>query len=172
MATDNTPPRLRLIVTIAVIVIITLVGVDFVLKSYYAFMSDEAQREKLAPLTARNDQRTAEQASFAGAKLPIDQAMAQVAKGTRSELIEPKPSEDMGPMTGWSKLPKQLPLPAPGAGHAAPMAPIGHDAMGITTDAGPGGAPGDAAHAADAGRAPAPHAPPAPAKDAGAAPHH
>ncbi|CAN5891873.1 hypothetical protein BH11MYX4_BH11MYX4_16890 [soil metagenome] len=34
MAIDNTPPRLRLIMTISVIVVITLVGLDFVFKSY------------------------------------------------------------------------------------------------------------------------------------------
>lgn len=32
MAIDNTPPRLRLIGTIAVIVVITLVSLDFVFK--------------------------------------------------------------------------------------------------------------------------------------------
>jgi hypothetical protein len=114
MAIDNTPPRLRLIGTIAVIVIITLISLDFVFKSYYAYMTDEAQREKLAPTTDKTDQRAAEAAALSGAKLPIDQAMAQIAKGTRSELVEPKPSEDLGPMTGWSKLPKQPPLPPSG----------------------------------------------------------
>lgn len=170
MAIDNTPPRLRLIATIAVIVIITLIGLDFVFKSYYAFMSDEATREKLAPTTARNEQQVAEQASFAGAKMPIDQAMKQLGAGTRNELIEPKPSEDMAPMTGWAKLPKQLPLAAPAAPHGA--LPDMH-----------GGAPGAAdggaeMHAADGGAAPmaADAGAPAPkggaAKDAGAkAPH-
>ena len=112
MAIDNTPPRLRLIATIAVIVVITLVSLDFVLKSYYAFMTDEAYREKLAPLTARDEQRKAEETSFAGAKMPIDKAMASL-NGARGEIVEPKQSEDMAPMTGWAKMPKQPPLPAP-----------------------------------------------------------
>ena len=115
MATDNTPPRLRLIGTIAVIVVITLVSLDFVFKSYYAYMTDEAKREKLAPTTEKNDSRLAEAASLALGKLPIDQAMAQIGKGTRGDLVEPKPSEDMGAMTGWNKLPKQLPLPPAGS---------------------------------------------------------
>ncbi|MEA2748877.1 MAG: hypothetical protein QOI41_3020 [Myxococcales bacterium] len=152
MAIDNTPPRLRLIGTIAVIVIITLLSLDFVFKSYYAYMTDEAQREKLAPTTEKNDQREAEAASLSAAKLPIDQAMAAVAKGTRSEAIEPKPSDDMGPMTGWSKLPKQLPLPPAGGmpggmmvhGASPPSSPPpGTDAM----NAGDAGA----ANAGDAG---------------------
>ena len=55
MAIDNTPPRLRLIVTIAIIVVITLVGLDFVFKSYYAYMSDQAVREKMAPTLDRDE---------------------------------------------------------------------------------------------------------------------
>jgi hypothetical protein len=161
MATDNTPPRLRLIGTIAVIVVITLVSLDFVFKSYYAYMTDEAQREKLAPTTEKYADRAAEAAALTGARLPIDQAMAQIAKGTRGDLVEPKPSEDMGAMTGWSKLPKQLPLPPsggpgmPGAmmvhGPGDPMSVIDGGAMNagdagpsatIATDAGPLGIPG------------------------------
>jgi hypothetical protein len=137
MATDNTPPRLRLIGTIAVIVIVTLFSLDFVFKSYYAYMTDEAQREKLAPTTDKTDMRVGEAAALAGAKLPLDQAMAQIGKGTRSELIEPKPSEDMGAMTGWSKLPKQLPLP-PAGGSGMPGGMMVHG-------------PADAMNAADAG---------------------
>src|SRR6476659_4176134 len=115
MAIDNTPPRLRLIVTIAVIVIVTLLGLNFVFESYFAIMTDQARQEKLAPTTAKNDQVAAEAAAFAGAKVPMAQAMAQL-KGARPEAVEPKPSEDLGAMTGWSKLPKQAPLPVLGGG--------------------------------------------------------
>lgn len=175
MAIDNTPPRLRLIVTIAVIVIVTLLGLNFVLDSYYAVMTDQARFEKLAPTTARDDARTAEAAALTGGKMPIAQAMAQL-KGARSEAIEPKPSDDMGAMTGWSKLPKQAPLPVPGGGmHVTDTTPTGADGgVASGADGGAMGADGgeamatDAgAHAADAG------APKGPAvKDAGAhAPH-
>lgn len=181
MATDNTPPRLRLIGTIAVIVVTTLISLDFVFKSYYGYMTDVAQREKLAPTTAKYDQRAVEAAAFAGAKVPINEAMAEIAKGTRGELVEPKPSEDMGAMTGWSKLPKQLPLP-PSGGPAVPGAMMVHgpdmgDAGAMSAgDGGPLNAPMNAADggahapaaAADAG---APHLvpkPPVAPKDAGA----
>jgi hypothetical protein len=182
MATDNTPPRLRLIVTIAIIVVITLVGLDFVFKSYYAFMTDEAKREKIAPTTEYAAQMAAEKAAFAGAKLPMDQAFSQL-KASRSELIEPKPSDDLGAMTGWSKLPKQAPHAAPGAAHAPDAdggAAIDADG-GALMNATDGGALTNATdggtHAADAGatahalavdagatKAPAPPA----AKDGGA----
>jgi hypothetical protein len=170
MAIDNTPPRLRLIGTIAVIVIITLFSLDFVFKSYFAYMTDEAQREKLAPTTDKTDMRVAEAAALAGAKLPIDQAMAQIGKGTRGDLVEPKPSEDMGAMTGWSKLPKQLPLPPSGgpgmpggmmvhgpgtgadamnAGDAGPMTMGDAGPMNVASDGGaplPGAGDGGAMH--------------------------
>jgi hypothetical protein len=82
--------------------------------------------------------------------MPIEQAMAQIGKGTRGDLVEPKPSEDMGAMTGWSKLPKQLPLP-PSGGPGTPGGMMVHG-PGTDTNAGDAGA----MHAGDAGLAPAP----------------
>jgi hypothetical protein len=174
MAIDNTPPRLRLIATIAVIVVITLIGLDFVFKSYYAYMSDEAQHEKLAPTTAKNEQRAAEAAALAGSKVPMDQAIAQLKAGrSAGGPVEPKPSDDMSPMTGWSKLPKQAPLPAPGGGldvHATDTTTaVATDGGATANGAADGGAP--AADAAAPAPAPAPKGGAA-AKDAGArAPH-
>jgi hypothetical protein len=187
MAIDNTPPRLKLIITIAVITVITLVGIDFVLRGYYAYMSDEAQRLKLAPTTALNEHRAAEKAALAEALMPLDQAMMQLAKGTRTDVVTPQASDDLGAMTGWSKLPK--PAPTAGAhgattagidGGALPVPPSGHGGV-MTGDAGALPAHDRGAHAggADAGarklmpRAPgadggvANPAPRAPAKDAG-----
>lgn len=160
MAIDNTPPRLKLIATIAVITVVTLVGIDFVLKSYYGMMTDDATREKLAPTTERDNLHKAEQAALTGASIPIDQAMGQVAKGTRPEAITPQQSEDLAPMTGWSKLPKPAPTPHPAA---APLPAtdagvmLGDGGVMLTGDggvmlAGDGGAP----HAL-AGDAGAPH---------------
>ena len=144
MAIDNTPPRLRLIVTIAVITIVSLVSLDFILKSYYAYMSDDAIRSKLAPPIELEEQKKAEATSLSQAK--IDQAMAQLAKGTRADSITPQASEDVTPLTGWSKMPKAMPpTPAP---HAA-VAPIieGGDG-GVQGD---GGAKDGGPAAADAG---------------------
>lgn len=157
MAIDNTPPRLRLIVTIAVIVVITLLGLNFVFESYYAIMTDQARFEKLAPTTAKNEQHAAEAAALAGGKMPIEKAMAQL-KGPRSEAIDPKPSDDLGSMTGWSKLPKQAPLPVPAVGmHVTET--MSADGGAMSADGGAMSADGGAmpmaadggAHAADAG---------------------
>src|SRR5262245_37083579 len=98
MAIDNTPPRLRLIITIGSIVVVTLFSLDFVFKSYFAYTSDDATRAKLAPTTDRDEHRKAEAASLTAAN--IDQTMLAIGKAPRSELIEPKPSDDLGPLTG------------------------------------------------------------------------
>jgi hypothetical protein len=133
MAIDNTPPRLKLIVTIAVITVITLVSLDFVFRSYYATMTDEAAREKIAPTTDKDEQRKAETASLTAAQL--DQAKVMLVKGARPEAITPEPSEDTGPMTGWSKLPRPLPAPSQAAVPAV-VAPDAGTTPTTTTDAG------------------------------------
>ena len=148
MAIDNTPPRLQLIITIAVITIISLVGIDFVLRSYYGYMDDDAKRRKLAPTTALDDQHQVEKAALTSAN--VDQSMAQLAKGSRTDIVKPNQSDDMGPMTGWSKLPKQPPVADHGAG--------GHD-MHAAGDAGApqgdaGAAPHPGPHGGDAGAPP------------------
>lgn len=107
MATDNSPPRLKLIVTIAVITVITLLSLNFVLTSYYGVMSDEATRSKLAPTTDKDEQKKHEAQALSN----IDKAMKDVGSGNRATAVAQ--SDDLGAMTGWSKLPKAA--PAPGA---------------------------------------------------------
>lgn len=159
MAIDNTPPRLKLIVTIAAITVITLIAISFATQSYYAMMTDEARHEKIAPTRDKDDQVKAEATALTGASVPIDQAMAQVAKGTRPDAITPTASEDLGPMTGWAKLPKPAPVPQP---HSAmptdmPLASdggvmlyadggimLGPDGGALMAPAGDAGAPSDA----------------------------
>lgn len=163
MAIDNTPPRLKLIVTIAVITVITLIGINFATQSYYAMMTDEASREKIAPTRDRNDQVKAEQAALTGASIPVEQAMAQIAKGTRPDSITPQPSDDTGPLTGWSKLPKAAPVPQ---AHAEPTRVATDGGANLATDGGTSMATdGGTNMAADGGK------PAAPAKDAGAPKH-
>ena len=77
MAIDNTPPRLKLIVTIAVITVVTLISLDFVFKSYYAMMSDEAQREKISPATDAANLHTLERL-LSLAPAPVDEPYVAV----------------------------------------------------------------------------------------------
>jgi len=135
MAIDNTPPRLKLIVTIAAITVITLVAISFATQSYYAMMTDEARHEKIAPTRDKDEQVKAEATAFTGAAMPMDQAMAQIAKGARPDAITPTASEDLGPMTGWSKLPKPAPVPQhPTATTEVPL--VGDGGVMLYTDGG------------------------------------
>lgn len=167
MAVDNTPPKVKLLFTIGIIVAVTLVGLDFVFQSYLGYMNSIAQQEKLAPTKDREAQAAAEQAAFAKAKMPLDQAMKQVGAGTRAAEITPQPSEDTGALTGWMKLPKALPQAQMIGGGAAPAVATGD--AGVTTATGDAGvtATGDAGAAIPTatGDAGAPHAAPAPGHD-------
>lgn len=180
MAIDNTPPRLRLIATIAVLTIVTLVALDFILRSYYAYMTDDAIRSKLAPPIELEEQRQEEAKSLSAAK--IDQAIAQIAKGgVRPESITPQQSDDVSALTGWSKLPKPAPathpaIPPPGeatpgdggvtgaadGGTATPNAMMDGGATGKSGDAGTLGA-NHPAPTANPAHPPAPTPPPVPA---------
>jgi hypothetical protein len=159
MAVDNTPPRLKLIATIGVIAVVTLIAINFATESYFAMMTDSAQREKSAPTRDKEELLKAEAVAFTNASMPIDKAMAELGKGERPPLIAPTQSDDVGAMTGWSKLPKPLPT---AAGHHGTSAPA-------TGDGGAAGA-GDAGAAVPttAGDAGATHT--APGADGGA--HH
>lgn len=159
MAIDNTPPRLKLIATIAVITVITLIGIDFITKSYFAMMSDEAKHEKIAPAADMAEQAKAEHAALAAAQMPLDKAMAEIAKGTRPDAIFPQPSDDVGAVTGWSKLPRPAPTVQHAVGGGTPdVAPVTDGDAGVMLD-GDGGA--TATTTGDAG------APPAAAADGG-----
>jgi hypothetical protein len=172
MATDQSPPRLRIIVTIAIGTVVTLVALKFVFESYYTIVIEDVAASKLV----KPDELTALRASEAaklnnGPAIPIDQAMQQLAAQGRmgSTLITPQPSDDIGPLTGWAHL-HDGEQPANGSGTAPAMtaAPAVTDAgtMTMTTNAGDAGA---AKAGADAG-APKPHAPTTATSDAGA-PH-
>lgn len=161
MATDKTPPRNRLIATIALITLCTLVALKFILTSYFDQMieADKAtKRSKPEELWAVHaEQRKSLQTS----PKPIEVAMKEMSNPVRSDVIAPKQSDDTGPLLGWSKSPKALPKPqmaiAPVPTATAPQA----DGGVLAADAGE-------AAAADAGT-PAPHAP-TPTQDGGRAP--
>ncbi len=145
MATDQSPPRLKIIINVAAITVLTLVGLKFVFDSYYVQMSEEAAHAKLAVPVELQKLREGEQKNLTTAAVPITAAMAQIAQGKRDELIAPQPSEDTGALSGWSKLPKPVAACAP----AASAAVVGGDA-GVTAAPGDAGAPHAAASAAPA----------------------
>jgi hypothetical protein len=172
MATDQSPPRLRLIISIAVGTVVVLVSLKFVFTSYFTDIMEEAAASKLVHPDEVNALHVTEAAKLNNPPaIPIDQAMTQLASQGRlgSTLITPQPSEDIAPLTGWAHLHDvDQPLDSDG-GTAAPA----------TTTAPAAGSDAGAAmmmNASDAGAmksgtdagAPKPHATTAATTDAGA----
>jgi hypothetical protein len=172
MAVDKSPPNLKLIATIGVIVLVTLVGLNFVFQSYMGYMTDMAYREKLAPTKEKEAQLAAEQVAFSKAKLPIDQAMKQVAAGTRAPEIAPQQSDDTGPLTGWMKNPKPLPQANMVGGAAPATSAVAVGDAGVAMSAGDAGAAIPTAASGDAGASVAASTPDAGAAKPAPAPGH
>jgi hypothetical protein len=170
MASDDTRPKVRMLFTIGVVAVSLLFGVKFLLDSYYLDMTEEHARS-LLPATEqieklRAEEKAAINTSNAGGNIPVSVAMQQLAQKGRDnagDVISPKPSDDVDPLKGWSKLKREVHLPpqVTSAAPEAPLPPVG-DAGVQTTTAGDAGAP--APGAKDGGA-------PAAGKDGGAAPH-
>lgn len=163
MAIDNTSTAVKLIKPFALVGVvalvgaIALVGLSLGLMNYHQIMSDQVAREKASPLTTElADHQKAEHDALVSAK--VDQAMVDFSKGARAS-VTPQPSDDIGPMKGWSKLPKPAPVPEPRP--IAPSEQAGAGDAGATTAGDAGVAASDSkSSAADAGAAakgPAPH---------------
>lgn len=153
MSTDNSQPRIKLIFTVIVISVTTLVGLKFVFDSYFIHETEAAQHEKLVTPEQVAKQHEIEAAAFAGAVMPIDQAMASLAKD-RPAAIAPQPSEDTGALSGWARAPRPIPQRLSADAPAPAHEPVAADGdAGAAPTAGDAGAPQGAAHgaAADAG---------------------
>ncbi len=121
MAYDRSEPRVELIAKVGLIAVVTLVGLKFALESYFIESSEVAAAEKqmvtYEPLTRLHE---AEQKRLTQSLVPISAAMTQLvqsgrlgsATGGPAELT-PQASEDLGPLTGWTKLPRKgIPVPS------------------------------------------------------------
>jgi hypothetical protein len=161
MATDHSPPALKIIVVAAVVTVVSLIGLKFGFDSYFAFMTDEAAKEKIAPTEQLDKLKAEEQKNLTASPMPISAAMSDLAKSGRSDtagpdLIAPKPSEDLGPLTGWTKNPRKFEIPPKPVAPEIPLPPAGDAGAPNATDGGaPNATDGGAAPAVDAGK---PHA--------------
>jgi outer membrane protein OmpA-like peptidoglycan-associated protein len=112
MAYDRSEPRIALIVKVGITTVVSLVGLKFALDSYFVQVNEAVAAEKqpavYEPLQKLHE---GEQKNLQSSALPIGQAMQQLAQAGRSATgpadIAPQPSDDLGPVTGWSKLPKK-----------------------------------------------------------------
>jgi hypothetical protein len=125
---DDSPPRNGIIAFYAVLTVFFLLGVKFLLDSYFVKTMDQEIHDKV--LTQGFDEvtelRAKEQANLADS---IGAAKKQIATGrTASPLIRPASGQGKPEVPGWSQLPRTVaaapateatPAPAP-EGAAAP----------------------------------------------------
>ena len=181
MATDNSPPKIRVILTIAFSSVVILAALQFVFTSYFQMMTEEAEHTHQRPQEELLKLREGEQKNLTSGPMPITAAMKALASGRDGtgagsagaalKDIEPQPSTDLGPLVGWLKAPNQALIDKLTAEAEAAEKDAGATAAPMAGALGDGGKPSDAAAGAanasggDAGRAPL-----TPSTDAGAAP--
>jgi hypothetical protein len=165
MATDQSPPRIRIILTIAFSALVILVTLNYVFRSYFLMMTEQTEHDHLAKPEELMKLHAGEERNLTTSPVPITKAMAELAARGREgsdALIAPQQSDDLGPMVGWLKNPNTVYLERMAAAAAAPApdADAGAPDAGATTTPAMGLTP----------KAPPPNAPPSP--KASAAPKH
>jgi hypothetical protein len=155
MATEGSPPQIRIILTVAFSSVVILGALNSVFRSYYLMMTEEVEHDHLSKPEELMKLREGEQRNLTGSPLPIGQAMHDLATRGRTNYaafmpqadITPQQSNDLGPMVGWVRAPNQAVIDSINAA-AANAPPATADATGD------GGASTAAAASSDAGAPP------------------
>jgi hypothetical protein len=139
MATDKTEPRIGLIFKIGLLCIVLLIAVHVALTSYFNFAVQGEELRKFGEIkaVALINLRAAEKDRLNGGPMPIDKAMDQVSREGRKNAeaaIAPAQSKDVAPLSGWSKLPLEVPPAMMAASMADAGAPA--EALSVALDAG------------------------------------
>lgn len=101
MATDQSPPRTRLIVTLTIVTVASLGILKPIFDSYFTDMFESEAKAKIPAPEELRKQRQEEDLKLVG----IDKAMGDLAHGREgSALIAPTQSNDTASLVGWSRL--------------------------------------------------------------------
>src|SRR5580704_8437399 len=126
MATENSPPQIRIILTVAFSSVVILAALNYVFHSYFLMRTEEVEHAHLAKPEELMKLREGEQRNLTTSPLPIAQAMQQLASRGRTNYaafqpdITPQPGNDLGPMVGWVQAPNQAVVDAINAAAANP----------------------------------------------------
>ena len=155
MAVDKTEVPTGTVIGIGLIVLSTLVAVQYSVTSYFHSMyGDEQQRKVLGvESSGLRDAHARETQQLARINEGMQQVAGSLGNGVRPAAITPTPSTDLQALQGWGQRPRVVPNPPPARGDL----PAGAD----TTPR-----PAAPTPAAPAPAAPAPAAPNAPAANA------
>jgi len=120
MATDNSPPRIRIILTVAFSSLVILVTLNYVFRSYFLMMTEEVEHDHLAKPVELIKLHEGEERNLTTSSLPIQRAMQELAQRGREGSaglkqyadITPEASNDLGAMVGWIRSPNQAVIDA------------------------------------------------------------
>lgn len=182
MAVDKTEVPTGTVIGIGLVVLSTLVAVQYSVTSYFHSMYGEEQQRKVLGVGSGRlrGAREREAQQFAQINQGVQQVVGSLGNGVRPAAIAPRHSADLQALQGWGQRPRLVPNPPPARGElpagadTTPAAPTGAPTVPAP---GPAQAPGAAAPVAPApGSAPAANAPSAhvaaPVPTAAAAPTH
>jgi hypothetical protein len=137
MASDDSRPKVRMLLTIGVVAVSLLIGTKFILDSYYLDMI-ETYEHALLPKNEQIDQiRANEHAAIEkgeNGNIPVSvamQSLAQKGRDNAGDLISPKPSDDVDALKGWAKLKREVHLPPQVTTTAPPIEPMPPQVMGM-----------------------------------------
>ncbi|HVZ33413.1 MAG TPA: hypothetical protein VG963_13365 [Polyangiaceae bacterium] len=162
---DDSPPRNGVITFYTVLAVVVLIGVDLLLKSYFAKMMDTEFHDKVATRGFEQVTETRAREQLALEKSGINDAMRTFAQRGRSAspLLAPESGAGKQPVPGWSQLKHEAP---PAAAAAAPTQAADVAAQPANPNAADVAAPPPAAAPSPGSSAIAPAARPAPAAPA------
>lgn len=129
MASDDSRPKVRMLLTVGIVSVFILLGLKFLLDSYYYDMT-ETYEHSLLPKTELLDKTRADQRAALEAQngtIPVSVAMQTLASKGRdnaSPAITPQPSDDIDALKGWAQLKHDVHLPPQVLTTSAPSAPL------------------------------------------------
>ena len=129
MASDDSRPKVRMLLTIGIVSVFILLGLKFLLDSYYYDMTETYEHSMIPPAELLAQTRAEERAAIDDGKngtIPVSVAMQTlVSKGrdNASPAITPQPSDDIDPLKGWTQLKHEVHLPPQVLTTTAPLAP-------------------------------------------------
>ena len=136
MGSEDTSPKVRMLLTIGIISVCLLAGSKFVLDSYYVNQIETYEHE-LLPKTELLDKTRAEQrAALDNGEIPVSVAMQTLAAKGRdnaSPFIVPQPSDDIDALKGWAKLKREVNLPPQVSTTTPPPPPVVMMDAGVAT---------------------------------------
>ena len=117
MASDDSRPKVRMLLTIGIVSLFLLLGIKFLLDSYYYDMTETYEHSMIPPAEMLAQTRAEQHSAIDDGKndtIPVSIAMQTLASKGRdnaSPAIIPQPSDDIDALKGWTQTKHDVHLP-------------------------------------------------------------